>query len=392
MKLWQKNYLLNKFVEDFTVGNDYLLDQKLLEYDCIASTAHAKMLFKIKILSKKELNQLIKSLNEIIALNKKGKFKIKKEQEDSHTAIENYLIKKLGTTGKKIHTGRSRNDQVLTALRLYSKNELKEIEKLSVHLINEISKFKKSNLETKMPGFTHMTKAMPSSVSLWSHSFIESFEDNLKLLKFTSELIDQNPLGTGAGYGVSLNLNRQFTAKLLGFKKVQLNPIYTHNSRGKFESLILNSLTQIMFDLNKISNDLILFSMPEFNYFELPKEICTGSSIMPQKKNPDVLEIIRANYHVVLANEFQIKSLVSNLISGYHRDFQLTKKPLMDSFEITKNSLNAMILVFQKLNVNKKSCESAMTEELFATQKTFDLVKKGVSFRDAYKKIAKEFY
>ena len=243
-----------------------------------------------------------------------------------------------------------------------------------------------------MPGFTHMTKAMPSSVSLWSHSFIESFEDNLKLLKFTSELIDQNPLGTGAGYGVSLNLNRQFTAKLLGFKKVQLNPIYTHNSRGKFESLILNSLTQIMFDLNKISNDLILFSMPEFNYFELPKEICTGSSIMPQKKNPDVLEIIRANYHVVLANEFQIKSLVSNLISGYHRDFQLTKKPLMDSFEITKNSLNAMILVFQKLNVNKKSCESAMTEELFATQKTFDLVKKGVSFRDAYKKIAKEFY
>lgn len=391
MKLWQKKYKLNEKIEEFTVGNDYLLDKKLLKYDCLASIAHAKMLCKMGILTKDECSQLINALNEIIVLDNKGTFVINKEDEDCHTAIENYLVKKLGDVGKKIHTARSRNDQVLTALRMYYKEEIKEILKETEAFVKTLDGFKGKNSKIEIPGYTHMRKAMPSSVGLWAEAFIESMEDNKKLLMCALELVDQSPLGTGAGYGMPLKIDRKMTSDELGFKKVQNNPIYVQISRGKFESSIVHALTQVMFDLNKIASDLILFSMPEFGYFELPPEFCTGSSIMPQKKNPDVLELVRGKYHLVVGEEFKLKSISSNLISGYNRDMQLTKEPVMKSFEITKESLSVMNLVVGKLKVNAENCKKAMTKELFATEKVYELVKKGIPFREAYKQISKEF-
>ncbi|MDP2749637.1 MAG: argininosuccinate lyase [Nanoarchaeota archaeon] len=389
MKLWQKGQNTNKEIEKFTVGNDYLLDQNLVKYDCIASIGHAKMLRKIGILSDSELKKLEKELKNIIELEKKGQFKIKLEDEDCHTAIENHLTKKLGELGKKIHTARSRNDQVLGALRLFEKNELKEIEKFAQVLESELKSFARKE-NSLMPGFTHTRKAMPSSVGLWAGAFAESMNDNIKLLKSANALIDQSPLGSAAGYGVSLNIPKEFTAKQLSFAKVQNNSLYVQNSRGKFEGTILNALSQIMLDLNKMSTDLIMFSMPEFNYFELPKEFCTGSSIMPQKKNPDVLELVRAKYAVMLSYEFQVKTIIANLISGYNRDFQLTKEPIMKGLYLVKSCLSIMVLVIKNLKVNKEACKKAMTSELFATEKAYKLVKQGYSFRDAYHKVKEE--
>lgn len=391
MKLWQKDYKLNKRIEEFTVGADYIWDQNLVIYDCIASIAHAKMLGKIGILDGEEVQKLVKEINHIIELDRKGKFKISKEQEDCHTAIETHLTKKLGDLGKKIHTARSRNDQVLTALRLYYKDQLQECKGLINKLTKEIKKFVKIYGEIKFPGYTHSRKAMPSSVALWGGSFTDAMEDNLAGLDFALEYVDQSPLGTGAGYGIPLGIDRKYTAKLLGFKNVQENPIYTQNSRGKYESTILHILSQIMFDLNKIASDLILFSITELGYFELPEEFCTGSSLMPQKKNPDVLELLRARYYVVVSYEFQIKNIIGNLLSGYNRDLQLTKEPTMKGLEITKESLDIMSLVFSKLKVNKKKCEQALIKDIYATEEVFELVKTGIPFREAYKTISKKY-
>jgi len=390
-KLWEKGYKLNKQVEEFTVGEDCILDQKLLKCDCIASIAHANMLGKIGLLTKVEVQKLVGELNAIIELNKKGKFNILKEQEDCHTAIENHLTKKLGDLGKKIHTARSRNDQVLAALRLYYKDELDKCTKEVNTLIKSIKGFIKKYGKIKLPGYTHSRKAMPSSVEMWANSFIDSMKDNLKIIDLSLELIDQSPLGTGAGYGIPLEIDREITAKLLGFKKLQENPIYTANSRGKFESTILHALSQIMFDLNKIASDLIIFSMPEFGYFELPREFCTGSSIMPQKRNPDVLELLRAKYHIVVSYEFQIKNIISNLLSGYNRDLQLTKEPTMKGLQITKESLSVIRLIFKNLKVNKENCNKALTDDIYATNKLYQSVKEGVPFRDAYEIISKKY-
>jgi argininosuccinate lyase len=391
MKLWEKSVKLNQQIENFTVGEDYLFDQKLVKYDCRASIAHAKMLGKIGILKESEVHQLEQELNNIIELDKKGEFKILQGQEDCHTAIENFLVKNLGDLGKKIHTARSRNDQVLTALRLYYKDELDDCKKLINDLIQTIAGFVNKYGNINFPGYTHTRKAMPSSIGLWGNAFIDSMKDNLKAIELAEQLIDQSPLGTGAGYGIPLKIDRNYTAELLGFNKVQDNPIYAQNSRGKFESTVLHALTLIMFDLNKIASDLILFSLPEFGYFELPDEFCTGSSIMPQKKNPDALELIRSKYHVVVSYEFQVKNIRSNLISGYHRDIQLTKEPTMKGLEITQECLTIMSLVLTKLTVNQENCQKALTEEIYATEHVYELVAKGIPFREAYQIISKRF-
>lgn len=388
-KLWEKGYELDKQVEEFTVGEDPVLDQQLVRYDCLASIAHAKMLGRIRILEKEEVQKLVEELNNVIDLDKQDKFEILREQEDCHTAIENHLTKKLGDLGKKIHAARSRNDQVLAALRLYYREELTECKRLVNELVKRITKFLGRYGKVELPGYTHTRKAMPSSIDLWGNSFIDSMKDNLRIIDLALQLIDQSPLGTGAGYGVPLEIDREYTARLLGFARLQENPIYTQNSRGKFESTLLHALTQVMFDLNKMAVDLILFSMPELGYFELPEELCTGSSIMPQKKNPDVLELLRARYHVVVSYEFQIKSVTSNLLSGYNRDLQLTKEPTMKGLRITKESLSVMGLVFENLRVNEENCSKALTEDVYATEEVYRLVKKGVSFREAYKTVSK---
>lgn len=388
MKLWEKNNKLNTKVEKFTVGNDYILDKKLVKYDCYASIAHAKMLYKIKILKEKEYKEIKEELEKIISIDKKGLFQINTGDEDCHTAIENHLIKKLGDTGKKIHTARSRNDQVLTALRLYYKDEIKKITDLIQDFINSILRLKTKYGHINLPGYTHMRKAMPSSIALWCDAFIESMQDNIELISFIHKHINKSPLGTGAGYGLPIKIDRNITKNILDFGKLQKNSLYVQNSRGKFESLILEGLSHILLDLNKISSDIILFSMAEFGFMELSNEICTGSSIMPHKKNPDVLELTRANYNKLICLEFEIKGIIGNLISGYHRDFQLTKEPIINGFTLTKESLEIMKVVFEHLIINSGKCKEAMSKDLFETMKVYDLVEKGFPFRDAYMHIS----
>ncbi len=391
MKLWDKGKELNTIVEAFTVGNDFILDKKLLTYDCIASIAHAKMLHFIGLLTAQELSKLTEGLNEIIELHAQGKFTIAQEDEDCHTAIENYLTKKYGEVGKKIHTARSRNDQVLTALRLYEKHALKEIKALLVDFCSLCQQTIEVSGTIQMPGYTHMQKAMPMTIAMWLGSFVASMKDTMNLIDAYLSLIDQSPLGSAAGFGVPIDVNKKMTAEELHFSKVMDNPLYCQLSRGKFEADIVHVVSQIMFDLNKLATDLLLFSMKEFGYIELPSEICTGSSIMPQKKNPDVLELVRAKYHVVVAEEMKIKGIIGNLMSGYNRDLQLTKEPLFNAIEITTQSLQVMTIVIAGMVVNKQKCLAAMTPELFATEEAYKLVKNGLSFRDAYKEVGKKY-
>jgi len=388
-KLWEKGTALNKTIEQFTVGNDPELDQVLLPYDCKASMAHAKMLGKMGYLVKEEVQQLIDELENIIHLHQKGDFTIQVAQEDCHTAIEDHLVKKLSEVGKKIHTARSRNDQVLTALRLFYKDELANIKWLSEQWIGVLDKFAQEYQDVVFPGYTHMQKAMPSSISMWAGAYADGMKDDLKMLATIQELIDQSPLGSAAGYGVPIDIDQSMTAEEMGFNRVQENAIYCQISRGKFELSLLHGLNQIMLSLNRMASDLILFSMAEFGYFSLPADFCTGSSIMPQKKNPDVLELLRGSYHVLLGYDTQIKSLTANLISGYNRDLQLSKEPVMKSIKLVKDCLEISAAVVSGLEVNREKCQAAMTDELFATEKAYRLVEEGVPFREAYRQVAK---
>ena len=388
-KLWEKESKVDKKIEEFTVGNDYILDQELIRYDCLGSIAHCRMLGKIGILNEQEIEKTIVILEEIID---KGTLDILPNQEDCHTAIENYLTEKLGDIGEKIHTARSRNDQILTALRLYYLDKIDDCRNFVEGFTSALKKLSLKYGDTPLPGYTHMRKAMPSSLSLWCQAFIESSEDNMTLLNASNNLMDQSPLGTAAGYGVPMKLDRKFTSDELGFSRIQKNPIYAQISRGKFEVTLIHSMGQIMFDLNKLASDLILFSMPEFGFFDLPEQFCTGSSIMPQKKNPDVLEILRGKYHTVKACETEISGLISGLGTGFHRDFQLTKEPAMKGIKTTLDSLEIASLVIENITVNTDRCKEAMTDEIYATERAYALVKKGIPFREAYRQIGKELY
>lgn len=390
MKLWQKkDFNIDKAIEKFTVGNENIIDQKLVKYDCIASIAHAKALHKAGILNKTELSQLIAGLEEIMLLDSKGEFKITVEQEDCHTAIENHLTKKLGKLGKKIHTGRSRNDQIIVALRLYERHELEEIISAVSRLIEELNKFSSKNSKIPIPGYTHLRKAMPYAVGKWAEAFSESFRDDLALINSAKKLINQNPLGSAAGYGVPvLNIDRNLTQKLLGFDKVQNNTLYVQNSRGKFELMVLNSLNNLMLDINKLSTDLWLFTSSEFGYFELPKEFSMGSSIMPHKANPDVLEIARAKAGMMKSYCDAVNNIILNLPSGYNGDFKLTKEPLFNGIEMAGSSADIMAQIINGLKVNEKRCREAMTSELYTAEEAAKLVKQGMPFREAYQEVA----
>ncbi|ACR78821.1 MULTISPECIES: argininosuccinate lyase [Kosmotoga] len=391
IKLWEKGYEVDPIIEAFTIGNDYKTDMRLIKYDIKASMAHAEMLCKMGYLSRKELKEIKKALEELLALVNNGKFVIKPEDEDCHTAIENFLTQKIGEAGKKIHTARSRNDQVLTALRLFYKDELENIVQLIKLLQKAIEDFSTKYGHVQFAGFTHTRKAMPTDFKTWSEALYDSLEDDLKLLKTAYEIIDQSPLGTGAGYGIPIEIDREYTANELAFSRIQKNPIYSQNSRGKFDYLILHVLSQISYDLNRVSSDIIFFSLPEVGYMDLPKELCTGSSIMPQKLNPDPLELVRGYHNRIVSRMMESVITSSNLISGYHRDFQLLKESVIECFDVAKTLLKVMKIVFERLSVNKENCEKSITEEVLATQKVYEMVKKGTPFRDAYRKIAQSY-
>jgi argininosuccinate lyase len=389
-KLWQTDAALDPDVEKYTVGDDYLMDQKLLPYDIQASLAHAKGLRKIGIINAKELKQLEKGLKEILSLWKKGKFVIQRNQEDSHTAIEQYLTKKYGKVGKKIHTGRSRNDQAMVMIRLFMKDELGNIKKLIDSLIKTLQKQSEKYRSVPMPGYTHTQKAMPTTVGVWLDSFTASLKDIKPFLAALQKLIDQSPLGSASGFGIAnLKSDRKLTAKLLKFQKVQTNPMYCGLARGHFENIFLQTLTPIMITCGRFANDLLLFTTQEFNFFALPKNMTTGSSIMPQKRNYDVLEIMRANITIFTSYQIQIQDIIKCLISGYHRDLIITKKPLIEGIELFKDTLQIAIKIAERLIVKKDNLSQAMTDDLYATEKVYDLVNKGVPFREAYGKIKK---
>lgn len=392
MKLWDKGYRLNSAVERYTVGDDYRLDAALIKHDCVASIAHAGALRKAGVLSESEKRRLIRELRRILALSERGEFVIRPEDEDGHTAIERALTAALGDLGKKIHAARSRNDQVVTALRLYSREELLETERRMDALIRTLLRKAGGSKRAPMPGYTHARKAMPSSFAAWLEAFAESMRDNKIAIRAAIELLDRNPLGTGAGYGIPVfKIDRRRTGRELGFSRLQKSALYVQNSRGKFEGITVSALANVMLDINKMCSDLILFSMDEFGFVRLPREICTGSSIMPQKMNPDVLEIARARYHSVIANEQMIKATIGNLISGYNRDLQLTKRPLMESFEIVKSTLSVMIPVIEGIRVDEEKCRRACTPEIYATEEAYRLVESGMPFRDAYRKVADKY-
>lgn len=389
-KLWEKNYSLLSDIEEFTVGDDYILDNELVKADVFSNIAHIKMLNSIGILNDDETVKLKKSFGEILKLHKEGKFKINRNEEDVHTAIENYLTKKNGATGEKIHVGRSRNDQIISDLRLYSKDKLLFVGESILVLSETLLRFANKHKDVPMVGYTHSRKAMPSSVGLWAGAFLESLIDDLTVLKTSYILNDRSALGSAASYGVNLKIDRELLRKLLGFEKVQNNLLYVNNSRGKIESVILFALVQVMLDLAKLSEDLILFTREEFEYFTLPDEVLPGSSIMPQKKNPDVLELIRAKYAQVESYLFMVLNILKGLPSGYNRDLQLTKGALIKGFEITYSSLKVMNIVVDKLKVNENNLVKSFSKEVFAADEATKLAKAGIPFREAYKKVAKD--
>lgn len=387
-KLWAKGYQLNQVVEDFMTGDDPLLDLRIARYDCIASIAHAKMLSSIGILSAVECKQLVTTLSEILELVDNGKFTIENSQEDVHTAIENYLVNALGDVGKKIHTARSRNDQVLTALRLYSKHELQTIMAKLIATMEVLHDFAYQYQNIPYVGRTHYQKAMPSSIGLWMGALLESLLDDAALVIDSYKLIDQSPLGSAASYGVSLPIDRQLCSDLLGFAKVQNNVLYANNSRGKFESVIIHALSQIMLDLSKLATDVILFSAPEMGYLNLPQEFCPGSSLMPNKKNPDPFELIRAKSATVMANLWQVMEISRALPSGYNRDLQETKRPLFDSLDTVGQTLEVVAIIMAQVSANEEKCLAGFTPEVFATDYALQLAVQGVPFRDAYGQVA----
>ncbi|MFH1624041.1 MAG: argininosuccinate lyase [Pseudomonadota bacterium] len=387
-KLWEKGYSLDDEMEEFTVGDDFLLDQKLIRMDVLGSIAHARMLTKIKILKEDEFVKLKGTLLEILKLQSEDRFPIHVEDEDVHTKVENYLTGKLGDLGKKIHTARSRNDQILVDLRLYTKEKLLLIQKNLLGFCQTLWQFSKENEAVIMPGRTHTQPAMPSSVGLWASALLESLLDDSILTRTAYKLNNQCPLGSAASYGVPLDIDRQLTSDLLGFEKVQNNVLYANNSRGKIESIILSSLCQVMLDLSKLASDLILFSIREFNYFTLPEELCCGSSIMPQKRNPAGMELIRAKTSTMLSYLFQVMTIIKALPSGYNRDFQETKAPFLKGMDLVDSSIRVCDLVVSRLKVNKDVLERSCTPEVFATDRALELVREGIPFRDAYREVA----
>lgn len=393
-KVWQADDDgLNPLVEEYTVGVDYITDLELLKYDIAASKAHAKMLAEQSVLSEQELSSLMSALNNLKKMVEDGDFSIDKSQEDGHTAIEQYLTETCGEAGKKIHTGRSRNDQSLVMIRLFSKNYLQDIKDLLNNLIESFNSVISENGSLAMPGYTHMQKAMPTTVGTWLGAYKDGFADVASYLPAALNYIDQNPLGSASGFGITnFSNDRNLTAKELSFAKVQENPIYCGISRGLFENIVLQALSPAMVLAGKFANDMLLFTTSEFNFVSLPKQYTTGSSIMPQKRNYDVFEIMRGNSKLYHTLQLQIQDIILGFGSGYQRDLQLTKKSFVDAVLLCSQTIILLAELVRNLQFNKDRLAAAMTDDLFVTNKVYDLVNNGMSFREAYNQVKKQYF
>ncbi len=386
-KLWEKGYELDALVEEFTVGNDYLLDMELIPADCAGSVAHARMLKSIGILTADELDAAEAGLARILDEYGRGEFLVRREDEDCHTAIEGRLTALAGEAGKKIHTGRSRNDQVLCALRLYGREGLLDFTRTVLDCAAAFLSFAGDNKLIPMPGRTHLQPAMPSSVGLWAGSFAEDLLDCMILVEGAYRLNNRSPLGSAASYGVPLPLDREMESSLLGFDEPHHNVLSANNARGRIELVILEAVEQVLIVCSKAATDLILFSMPEFGYFILPEKLCSGSSIMPQKRNPDALELLRAKAGTVSSYVDRLKSVIRSLPSGYNRDFQETKEPFIKGLLLGISCLRILEQTLSSLKVDAGRLLAGFTPGIFATDAALDAVKKGASFREAYRAV-----
>jgi len=390
-KLWEKGIKTDAFIEQFTVGKDRELDLQLAKYDVQGTIAHITMLESVGLLEKDELEILTKELNRILdEVIEPGDFEIEEGVEDVHSQIELMLTRKLGDVGKKVHSGRSRNDQVLVDIRLYLRDQIKEIAELSKKLFQTLIDQSEATKEVLLPGYTHTQAAMPSSFGMWFGAYAESLVDDLVLLESTYHIINRNPLGSAAGYGSSFPLNRTMTAELLGFEGLNVNAVYAQMGRGKTEQTLSFAMAGLAGTLNKLAADVCLYNSQNFKFLKLPDELTTGSSIMPHKKNPDVFELIRAKTNALKTLPNQIMMATTNLTSGYHRDFQILKELLFPAIEELKSCLFITEYAAGQMGVNDKILDDPKYKLIFSVEAVNELVKEGVPFRDAYLQVAKQ--
>ena len=389
-KLWEKNYEINHEIERFTVGRDREMDLYLAKYDVLGSMAHITMLESIGLLEKEELKPLLDELKNIYELCEKGEFVIEDGIEDVHSQVELMLTRKLGDMGKKIHSGRSRNDQVLVDLKLFTRHQLKEIADAVKVLFDELLQKSNQYKEVLMPGYTHLQIAMPSSFGLWFGAYAESLADDMLFLQAAYKMTNRNPLGSAAGYGSSFPLNRTMTTELLGFDSMDYNVVYAQMGRGKMERNVAFALASVAGTLAKMAFDACMFNSQNFSFVKLPKECTTGSSIMPHKKNPDVFELIRAKCNKIQALPQQVMMIMNNLPVGYFRDLQIIKEVFLPAFDELADCLQMAAYIINKIEVNEHILDNPMYDPIFSVEEVNRLAAAGMPFRDAYKKVGLE--
>jgi len=387
MKLWEKNYEINKEIERFTVGRDREMDLYLAKYDVLGSMAHVTMLESIGLIGKDELPVLLAELRNIFQLCERGEFVIEDDVEDVHSQVELMLTRKLGDMGKKIHSGRSRNDQVLVDLKLFTRHQLQRVAEAVRELFDELIRKSNQYKDVLMPGYTHLQVAMPSSFGLWFGAYAESLCDDMLFLQAAYKMTNRNPLGSAAGYGSSFPLNRQMTTDLLGFDSMDYNVVYAQMGRGKTERNVGFALATIAGTIAKLAFDACLFNSQNFGFVKLPKECTTGSSIMPHKKNPDVFELIRAKSNKLQALPQQVTLIMNNLPVGYFRDLQIIKEVFLPAFDELMDCLQMTAYIINKIEVNDHILDDPRYDPMFSVEEVNRLAAGGMPFRDAYKKV-----
>jgi argininosuccinate lyase len=384
MKLWDKGFSIDKTIEAFTIGDDREIDLYIAKYDLQASLAHAKMLAKIGILDQNELLQIEQSIQHLQNEVENKTFKIEDDFEDVHSKIEFELTQRLGDAGKKIHTARSRNDQVLVALQLYYKDNLMVLQKQVRALFDTLLNLAEQHKSELLPGYTHLQVAMPSSFGLWFSAYAEALIDDVIMLQSAQKIVDQNPLGSAAGYGSSFPIDREMTTNLLNFSDLKYNVVAAQMMRGKNEQIVASALGNLAFTLSKFAMDICLYMSQNFDFISFPENLTTGSSIMPHKKNPDVFELIRGKCNSIQGLSSQIQMMTNNLPSGYHRDFQLLKSPMISAFETLKTVLSVFDYGLQQVEVKSVDLKDEKYKYLFTVDSINSLVQNGATFREAY--------